>query len=363
MDHEADGAHFEIGLRHIEVAFHLGIAAFAPGVLGLVELVAVLVLVEARQVHQVVIDRTEGLEILLTDFLRHDAVGENLLEFDGFLEVFRLRADGDTAVVIELTGGQVAVPGHGVAVLEGVVDDAHHVFEGNVPQEGVVPVVGNLERDLLVERMVAEARQFHIITHVVEAEHLGETLRGVGLAIVLEGFGNFAQIDVEQALDELLVFGAQVLEFDRHVGDAFQIGRHLTVVMARGVVVDAVIGALGYDAVFRDDLGGHMGDGTGVDVAFAAAEIVVEDALTVVVAYHEHFGEVVFALALAEEFRFKEGDRGEAPAGARAGLVLDRRGRDVFDWRKLVDGLRLREGGGAEDRGQREGKDAFHLFI
>ena len=81
----------------------------------------------------------------------------------------------------------------------------------------------NKARALATERMVREARELDVVAHVVQAEHLGEALRRVGLALVHEGLGHLAQVDVEQALDELVVLGAEVLELDRCTGNSLQV--------------------------------------------------------------------------------------------------------------------------------------------
>ena len=113
------------------------------------------------------------------------------------------------------------------------------------------PVVGNLYFKYLVVGLVGKAGQ-HDVVFGMDVQALCEGLRGVFLAFVGKLFRQFAHVDVEQALDKLVVFRTALAHLYGFSGNGFHIRGQLLVVVCRRIVVDAAVYFFRYDAYLSE---------------------------------------------------------------------------------------------------------------
>ena len=146
----------------------------------------------------------------------------------------------------------VAAPGHGVALLDGIVDNLHHFVHGHVVAHGEAPVVLHLYGKGCVERMVRIAGDVDIVVQV-NAQRSHEALRRVLAAFVRELLGALAQIGVQYALKANLPLAADFLGITLgHCGHVwFEYREELVEVVERVAIQRAGErhGTFGHDAV------------------------------------------------------------------------------------------------------------------
>ena len=113
------------------------------------------------------------------------------------------------------------------------------------------PVVGNFYFKGLVVGLVGKAGQ-HDVVFGMDAQALCEGLRSVFLAFVGEFFRQFAHVDVEQALDQLVVFRTALAHLYGLFGNDFHIRGQFLVVVGRRVVIDTAVHFFRYDAYLSE---------------------------------------------------------------------------------------------------------------
>ena len=285
--------------------------------------------------------------------------------------------DGEAlAGVAEALLADVGAPCDGVAVVDGVVEDFHHLINGHVVAQAPTPVVLYFEDELLVEGVMGVRGDADVVVGV-EAKALAEALGGVLHAFVVELLGDLAKVNLVDGLDgfepEGFAVGAVLqflqLAFGHGLDHAVGEGAELCVV-GEGV---AVSGA-----------GGHFGVGDHA-VVFEAVDDVVEGAAlaegdvavcadgghgAVVVGLLDdvHLAEVVLAFAHAEQLGLEECETAVAPAGTGVVLVLDGGDGDDLDGVKLVAlvlfFLFLCEHSAGADGDGAKGKECFlHVYV
>ena len=173
--------------------------------------------------------------------------------------------------------------------------------------------------------MMRERGQQHVVVGT-NAQLLGETLRRILLAPVGELLGTRPQISVQNAVQPVLPSGRERLVRIFHHGvdirldDRIQLAVHMPV----GSVTQAGINLLGHDAVTVDDIhhvvqrasAAQIGAAVHADIAYGFFEICVAD--------DPHLRQIVLSLTPNEQVTLDLAHTREAPACARARLILDR---------------------------------------
>ena len=224
--------------------------------------------------------------------------------------------------------------------------------------------------------MVREGGDVHVVVRV-DAQGVAIALRGVGDTVLHEGFGNLAQVGVQDPVEALGPHGSElavrVLHHGLHI--ALEDGIQLALSRELGAVVHAGVVLLRHDAVVADNLEHVTEAGALGHVQETVQADILEGPVMIGMTDDEHLGQVRIGIGLEvlglDDFGFEEGDGGEAPAGAAVGLVLHRGDRKLLDGGELVvtgpDGrggsLALR-GGGQRDEGRcQENESFFHIGV
>ena len=188
------------------------------------------------------------------------------------------------------------------------------------------PVVLHFHSKAGVEGVVGVAGDADIVVPV-DAQALGEGLRGVGDALVGEGIRCLAEVGIEDALQASLPLGGNGLGLAG--GDGLHVGRHhaeeLVEVGQRVANHGAGLGhcILGDDAVVLDD-DEHVAGRTALrEVAVAMHTNGHISAFHVVFVADKHLGQIIGLASLLQNFGLKEAQCRIRPAGAAAVLVLD----------------------------------------
>ena len=131
---------------------------------------------------------------------------------------------GVDSVCQSLTGEavlrDVAAPGYGVAVGNGVVDDLHHLVHRHVVRQREAPVVLHLYGKGRIEWVMGIAGDADVVVEV-DLQRFHERFRSILLALIGELLRTFAQIGVEDALHADLPLVADFL------GTALRNGSHI----------------------------------------------------------------------------------------------------------------------------------------
>ena len=278
--------------------------------------------------------------------------------------------DADGFGTAETLLAHVGAPRYGVAVGQRVVDDGHHLVERQVVDRAPHPVVGNLDDELRIERMMREGGDVDVVVHV-DRQRCGERPGRILLALVGECFGHPAEILVEDGVEA--AFPCRRKRFvrgfaagcDHGVEVGLQHERQFVEIGFLGAVVEARIGLLRYDAVVLDSFGHVVRSAALGEVDLAVHADVFHGLVHERVAHDPHLGEVDRTAAGAQDLAFEEREGRVAPAGAAAVLVLDRGHGDQPDVGESVS-LRLGCGGslrcGREGGAERKGcqQEFFH---
>ncbi len=90
----------------------------------------------------------------------------------------------------------VSTPSKSVAVADGIVHHFHELVDWQVVAATPAPVVLNFDDEFLVERMVSEGRERHIVVHV-QTERCLISLWSVSLSVHRESLWHYTQVGVE----------------------------------------------------------------------------------------------------------------------------------------------------------------------
>ena len=269
--------------------------------------------------------RPVELEALLGPFIVAELYPARQLRTLERARVYFLRYHGHALAPFEATLAHVGSPGHRIAVFKSIVHDGLHLLHRHILIVGPQPVVGHLQRESLVERMVSEARNTDIVVGV-ELELVGKRARSVLFAIVGELLGQRAEVSVEDAVQTLLP--------GRGIA-AVGVLQH-TVEVARKAVAQLIVRVFVFPVVqprvslFRHQtvVVQHIDD---VPQAAALGEVylavhaqIFVGLVVVAVAHREHLAQVKLRATLAHNLVFNERCARERPACARLVLVLHR---------------------------------------
>ena len=242
---------------------------------------------------------------------------------------FRHRHDSETLVIGKPFLADVRRPVDRIAFLERRVDDPAQVVDRYVIGQRGIPVIGNLERERLVKGVMRERGQQHVVVGT-NAQLLGKAYRRILLALVGELFGTGPQISVQNTVQPVLPSGRERLVRIFHHGvdirldDRIQLAVHMPV----GSVPQAGIDLLGHDAVTVNDIhhvvqrapAAQIGAAVHADIAYGLFKIGVAD--------DPHLRQIMLSLAPDEQVALDLAHAREAPACARARLILDRGDRN-----------------------------------
>ena len=301
------------GLGHVPDA--LVVAALAPRVLNHVVLATVLVLGCAEDQHAVVVGQFPVVEALLAHLLCGHDFGHGAaqrvddvallggLHLQPFSHVAALQAlrllvvhGIGQSLAAEARLRNVTAPGHGVALLDGVVDDAHHLVHRQVVAERVAPVVLYLNGEGGVEGMVGVAGDANVVVPV-KSERGCKALRCVALALVGELFGALAEVGVENTLQADLPLRRQLA--GGALGDGSHVGleqREELVEVVQRVAVKRTgegHGVLGADAVVHQHVEDIVSRTALCKLAVAMQAYHLDGTVHVGLVGYERFAEVV----------------------------------------------------------------------